>query len=398
VLVTDIVGSTKRAASVGDARWRELLDEHDRIVRAAVKARGGRVVNTTGDGFVATFVSPTNAIECALAVVDAGREADLELRAGLHAGEVEARGRDVGGIGVHIAARISARALASEVLVSDTVRDLVAGSEIPFSARGTQTLKGVPGRRRVYAVGIAAPAPTRPARTRTAASPPAHPIRLLVADDHPLWRDTLRGLLEHGGAASVVAEASTGEEAVAGQRSSAVDVVLMDIDMPVMNGIEATQAITDADPAARVLVLSSLKERREVVAALRAGAHGYLLKTASRAEVIDAVRRVHGGELVFPADLSAIVLAELREPASRTSPASRPTALATLTERELDVLRVVAEGASNIGIARRLHLSSKTIEAHIAAIFMKLGLEPSADQHRRVQAAVTFLTETRTEG
>jgi DNA-binding NarL/FixJ family response regulator len=326
--------------------------------------------------------------------MDGARQLGLEVRAGAHTGEVERRGRDVVGIGVNIASRIAARAGAYEVLVSDTVRDLVAGSDVAFSPRGTHTLKGVPQRRRLFAVGAGEPAPKRP---RSKATPPGgrDRLRVIVVDDHPLWRETLRGLLETGGAATVVAEAGTGEEAVAAAQAVGADVILMDIDMPRQNGIDATRAIIAADVTAKVLMLSSLKERDEVLASVRAGASGYLLKTAGRDEVTDAVRRIHAGEMVFPAELATMVLAELRNSPTPPSAGAPSAGLAALTARERDVLQLIADGASNQGVAKKLHLSAKTIETHVAAIFTKLGLEPSADEHRRVQAAVKFLTESR---
>jgi DNA-binding NarL/FixJ family response regulator len=222
------------------------------------------------------------------------------------------------------------------------------------------------------------------------------PIRLIVADDHPLWRDTLRGLLEHDTVATVVAEASTGDEAVAMAESVDADVILLDINMPRMNGIDAARAISEADSSARILMLSSLTERAEVLASVRAGASGYLLKTAGREEVTEAVRRIYGGELVFPSELTNMVLAELRKP-SASGDRTTPAGLRALTARENDVLRLIAAGASNHRIAKHLHLAAKTVEAHIASIFTKLGLEASGDEHRRVQAAVKFLRESRAD-
>lgn len=219
--------------------------------------------------------------------------------------------------------------------------------------------------------------------------------RLILADDHPLWRETLKGLLEHGGTAVVVAEAGTGDEAIAAAKTVQADVVLMDIDMPERDGIDAARVISELDNGPKVLMLSSMKEREEVVASVRAGACGYVLKTAGRDEVADAVRRVHEGELVFPPELATIVLAELRESGGGAAGrAARPGGLASLTPRERDVLGLIAEGASNQAIADRLHLSAKTVEAHIGAIFTKLDLEPSSEQHRRVHAALRFLTES----
>jgi class 3 adenylate cyclase len=143
VLFTDIVGSTERAREVGDRRWRELLDAHDRLARELVHREGGRLVKTTGDGILAIFDGPGQAIRCAAALREELRPLGLEIRAGLHTGEVERRGGDVGGIAVHIGARIMGVAAPGEVLVSRTVRDLVAGSGIALEGRGTHALRGV---------------------------------------------------------------------------------------------------------------------------------------------------------------------------------------------------------------------------------------------------------------
>jgi class 3 adenylate cyclase len=145
IMFTDIVGSTERAAILGDDRWRDLLDNHDTIVRHELDRFGGREVNTAGDGFVATFTSPSAAIACADAIVDAVHVLGIEVRVGIHAGEVEVRGADVAGMAVHIGARVAALAGPSEVLVSSTVRDIVTGSRHRFAERGEHELKGVPG-------------------------------------------------------------------------------------------------------------------------------------------------------------------------------------------------------------------------------------------------------------
>jgi class 3 adenylate cyclase len=152
IVFTDIVGSTQRAAGLGDMRWHDLLDNHDRIVRQQLRRFSGREVNTAGDGFVATFPSPSVAIDCAEAIVEAVRPLGIEIRAGVHAGEVEVRGADIAGMAVHIGARVGALAGPSEVLVSSTVREIVTGSRRLFAERGEHDLKGVPGRWRVYAV------------------------------------------------------------------------------------------------------------------------------------------------------------------------------------------------------------------------------------------------------
>lgn len=152
VLFTDIVGSTERAAELGDAAWHELLERHDAAVRAELHRYGGREVKHTGDGFLASFEGPARAMRCAVAIGDALREMGLEVRAGVHTGECELADGDLRGLGVHIGARVGALAGPGEVLVSSTVKDLVAGSGIDFEDRGSHGLRGVPGEWRVFAV------------------------------------------------------------------------------------------------------------------------------------------------------------------------------------------------------------------------------------------------------
>ena len=151
ILFTDIVGSTQRAAALGDDHWRDLLDSHDSLVRRELRRFGGREVNTAGDGFVATFSSPSVAIDCAEEIIAALHTLGVDVRIGIHAGEVEVRGEDIAGMAVHIGARIAALADSSEVLVSSTVREIVTGSHRSFTDRGEHELRGVPGRWCLYA-------------------------------------------------------------------------------------------------------------------------------------------------------------------------------------------------------------------------------------------------------
>ncbi len=152
VLFTDIVGSTEALARVGDRRWRDLVTRHDELSRAQVARFRGRPVKSLGDGWLATFDGPARAIRCALALREAVAELGIELRAGLHTGECEAIGEDLGGLAVHIGARVGAMAEPREVLVSGTVKDLVVGSGLDFADRGEHSLKGVPGTWRLWAV------------------------------------------------------------------------------------------------------------------------------------------------------------------------------------------------------------------------------------------------------
>jgi class 3 adenylate cyclase len=151
VLFTDIVDSTRNAAEMGDQAWRRLLDNHDQIAKQMVEKHRGNMIKTTGDGILATFDGPARAVRCALAFGTAAKQIGLPTRAGLHTGEIEMRGRDIGGIAVHAAARVMAQSQSSEVLVSRVVTDLVAGADLKFTERGSHELKGLPGRWDLFA-------------------------------------------------------------------------------------------------------------------------------------------------------------------------------------------------------------------------------------------------------
>jgi len=151
VLFTDIVGATEKAAALGDRRWRDLLDGHNGVVRRELARFRGREIKTAGDGFFAAFDGPARAVRCACAVSQGMHSLGLEVRAGLHTGECEIMGDDMGGIAVHIGARIAALAAPGEVLVSSTVKDLVAGSGLSFRDQRVATLKGVEGEWKLYA-------------------------------------------------------------------------------------------------------------------------------------------------------------------------------------------------------------------------------------------------------
>jgi class 3 adenylate cyclase len=152
ILFTDIVGSSERATTLGDAAWKGLLEAHDELIRSHIESFGGRLVDTTGDGALATFDGPARAIYCACGIRDAAASLGLSIRAGLHTGEIEIMNDRIGGLAVHIGARVAALADADEVLVSAAVPPLVAGSAIRFTPRGTHELKGIPDQWAVYGV------------------------------------------------------------------------------------------------------------------------------------------------------------------------------------------------------------------------------------------------------
>lgn len=197
-------------------------------------------------------------------------------------------------------------------------------------------------------------------------------IRVLIADDHPLFRDGLRVMLEAAGGFEVVGEATTGEEAVALAAGLQPDVVLMDIAMPGVNGIEATRRIVAADPQARVLMLTMLEDDDSVFAALRAGARGYLLKGARQEEALRALRAVANGEAIF----GPVIAQRMAQyfAVRRSATASFPE----LTEREREILDLLAQGRSNAQIADELVVSLKTVRNHVSTIFNKLQVADRA--------------------
>jgi class 3 adenylate cyclase len=152
VLFTDIVGSTEQAAALGDRRWRDLLETHHAVVRRELTRFQGREIDTAGDGFLAIFDQPAQAVHCACAISDAVRQLGVEIRAGLHTGECETVGDKIRGIAVHTGTRVAALAASGEILLSGTVKDLVAGAGIRFEDRGRHVLKGIPGEWRLFAV------------------------------------------------------------------------------------------------------------------------------------------------------------------------------------------------------------------------------------------------------
>jgi len=184
--MTDIVGSTEHAAELGDSAWRELLQQHHALIRAALRRHGGREMDTAGDGFFVIFDAPASAVECALEIARAVGSLGIEIRAGIHVGEVQQMARKVSGITVVIASRIMAGASGSEVLASSTVRDLTAGSGLTFEDRGVRSLKGVPGEWHVYAVARAPAEAVKGERPVAAREQRAAAVRRAQA--RPIWQ------------------------------------------------------------------------------------------------------------------------------------------------------------------------------------------------------------------
>lgn len=197
------------------------------------------------------------------------------------------------------------------------------------------------------------------------------PVTVILADDHPVLREGMRNLLEQEPDIRVVGEAGNGYEAVAAVRALEPDIVLMDVVMPRLNGIEATKQIKRSNPTTAVLILSAYDDDRYVLGLLDAGAAGYLLKNASGQEVIQAIRAVYAGEAVLHPAVAARLLARAAHSGPRRVPLNTEE---SLTERELEVLRLAGRGHSNKEIAKELVLSVPTVKAHLVNIFNKLGV------------------------
>jgi DNA-binding NarL/FixJ family response regulator len=198
--------------------------------------------------------------------------------------------------------------------------------------------------------------------------------RVMVVDDHPMWRDAVERDLQAAGF-QVVAVAATGDEALARFPAARPQVVVLDLQIPGPNGVEVTSRVIEHDPSARVLILSASGEQTDVLEAVKAGATGYLVKSASREELLDAVRRVAAGDTVFTPGLAGLVLGEFRRMADPVS----STGESQLTERETEVLKMVAKGLSYKQIAERLVLSHRTVQNHVQNTLRKLHM------HNRVE-------------
>jgi len=210
-------------------------------------------------------------------------------------------------------------------------------------------------------------------------------IRLLLCDDHAMFRQGLRSILETEEGMRVIGEAATGREAVRYALSTHPDIILMDIQMPELDGVAATKTILEEFPEAKVIILTMYRQDRYVFEAIKAGARGYLLKDANADDLISAIRRVADGEILLRAELAASVLDEFKR--AKEAPEHPEHRLSELTEREATILRLLAQGASNAGIADALGVSEKTVRNRLSEIFSKLRL------NNRTQAALYALRE-----
>jgi DNA-binding NarL/FixJ family response regulator/class 3 adenylate cyclase len=377
VLVTDLVASTGLLDRLGDDAAHEASVQHFSLLRSTVADHGGREVKNTGTGLMVEFHSVVAAVKCA---IDMQRRAShhplgRRLRIGIEAGEHVRDGDDLFGTGVVVAERLCDLAGGQHIITTDLVSRLVGTRvDASFTPLGSVPLKGVAAMVEVFAVTWDAPA-TEKSR---AVGPPA--ITVVIADDQRLVRGGLRVILDSEPGIVVVGEAGNGLEAIELVRRHSPSVALLDIRMPNMDGLVAARHILVESPASRILILTTFDADEYVFEALRAGASGFLLKDAPPDQLVGAVRSIAAGDALIDPSVTRRLISRFAKAAR--PPGATPDSLRHLTARELDVLRQVARGLSNIEIAQELVVEENTVKTHVGRILMKLGLRD------RVQAVV----------
>ena len=382
-LFADVEGSTRIAEEHGPAAGAALARYHELVAEAA-STHGGRIFERIGDGAYASFPDARSAVDAAAELQRAIGDEDwgpigrMRVRVVLVTGDVEVRGDRYYGRPLFRAARLQSLANGGETLLSGSTVD-ESGGWLPDGSvlrdLGEQRLRDVPDPERVFAL-------VHTSRARFADAPRAEggemqgtetvteeegPIRVLLVDDHAVVRRGLRGFLELLKDFDVVGEAENGREGVAAAERLAPDVILMDLLMPEMGGLEAIAAIKQAHPEIEIVAVTSFIEEEKVTSALEAGASGYLLKDAEAEEVAQAIRAAYNGEVHLDPAVSRLLAQRLRQ--RKDAEPVEP-----LTTREKEVLAQLAKGASNKEIAYELGITERTARTHVSNILGKLGL------------------------
>jgi DNA-binding NarL/FixJ family response regulator/class 3 adenylate cyclase len=381
-LFTDVEGSTALLRRLKDG-YAEVLAQHERLLCDAAETAGGHEFGTQGDAVFFVFRNPKDAV---LAAVDGQRALEtaewpegvqLRVRMGIHTGEAAIAADRYMGLAVNRAARICGIARGGQILVSPTTHALVEEAEHEFSGiafrdLGAQSLKDFDRPVPIYQVEA----------VEAVEEPEPSGVRIVIVDDQALVRAGFRMILEAEEDIDVVGEAADGREAVAEVHRLRPDVVLMDVRMPEVDGIEATRRLLGGDGvSAKVVMLTTFDMDEYVYEALCAGASGFLLKDVPPEQLVAGIRAVASGDALLAPSVTRRVIEEFvsRPPESVRTP---PPELAELTTREAEILRLLARGLSNAEIAKELVVSETTVKTHVAHVLMKLGLRD------RVQAVV----------
>jgi DNA-binding NarL/FixJ family response regulator/class 3 adenylate cyclase len=398
-LIADVRGYTKFTRERGDEAAASLTARFSELARAAVEGAGGAIVEFRGDEALGAFDSPRAAIAAAVDMQnkfvaetferDGGES--LPVGIGLDIGEVVEVRDGFRGMALNMAARLCGLAAAGEILSTSEVVHLAGRIDDAFyEEKGSTRVERVEDPVRVIRIVPLGGDPAERFATLgepAVATVPAEPLRVVIADDAVLFREGVARLLGDAGF-DVVDQAADAERLLRVVREARPDVVVTDIRMPpthTTEGLDAARQIRSERPGVGVLVLSQYVETRHAVELLEESGDGvgYLLKdrVSDVSEFTDVVRRVARGGSAIDAEVVSRLLGRSRE----------GSVLDALTDREREILGLMAEGRSNQAICERLYLSPKTVEAHVAHIFAKLGLRPTPDDHRRVLAVLMFL-------
>jgi DNA-binding NarL/FixJ family response regulator/class 3 adenylate cyclase len=379
-LLTDIEGSTTLARRLRD-QYGELLAEHHRILRTVFEEAGGEGIGTQGDAFFVAFRRPKDAVLAAvtgqqtLATNEWPEGVECRVRMGIHTGEASIADGEYHGLAIHRAARICSAGQGGQILISQATHALLEDEELDLLDLGEQQLKDFERPVRIYQL-------VSPHLTLERPVTGSGPIRVLIVDDQALVRAGFRMILDAEEDIEVAGEASDGREAVAEAERLQPSVVLMDVRMPEMDGIEATRVLLGGNGgSAKVVMLTTFDMDEYVYEALRAGASGFLLKDVPPEQLVEGIRSVASGDALLAPTITRRVIEEfVRRPPGAARPA--PPELEQLTPREVEVLKQMARGRSNAEIAGELFLSETTVKTHVAHVLSKLKLRD------RVQAVV----------
>jgi DNA-binding NarL/FixJ family response regulator/class 3 adenylate cyclase len=397
-LFTDIEDSTR----LWEQHPQEMLvahAQHNQILREAIESNNGYVFQVIGDAFCAAFHTAGDAVRAAVkSQLDLHAEkwkvAHIRVRMGIHTGRAEAQVADGlynGYITLSRVQRLMSAGCGGQVLVSFATQELVY-DELPegveLNDMGKWRFKNLSRPEHVFQLTIPGlPADFPPLKITTTKDFSMDTIRILIADDHALFREGLRALFAALPDIEVVGEAAEGATAITQVDALHPDVVLMDINMPGVNGIEATRRILSTHPNLGIIMVTMLEDDASVFSAMRAGARGYVLKGAHHEEILQAIRAVAAGQAVFGPAIATRMMNFFQglNGAPRTGEAAQ--AFPELTEREREVLTLIAQGVSNKEIAERLFISAKTVSNHITNIFSKLQVADRAQAIIRARDA-----------
>jgi DNA-binding NarL/FixJ family response regulator/class 3 adenylate cyclase len=394
-LFSDIEGSTALLRRLRD-RYGEVLADHHRLLRAAFTEAGGTEIDSQGDAFFFCFRKARDAVRAAVAgqrALDAHEwpeDTTVRVRMGIHTGEASLTDDRYHGLAVHRAKRICDAGHGGQILISQTSYSLLEDEEeehegILLRELGRQRLKDFDRPVDIFqlvATDLASEFPPLRTLDTEPVETDGERLRILIADDQALVRAGFRMILDAEPDVEVVGEAASGSEAIEEVRRLRPDLVLMDVRMPELDGIEATRRLlADGGVGSKVVMLTTFDMDEYVYEALRAGASGFLLKDVPPEQLVEGIRAVASGDALLAPSITRRVIEEfVRRPPDTVKTA--PPELAELTERELEVLKLLARGLSNAEIAKELFVSDTTVKTHVGRVLMKLGLRD------RVQAVV----------